>query len=85
MPYQIRKLPNSNEYTVRNAETGRIFAKGTTYEHALSLVRLLSAIGHNKHFVPYSNQAYRPKRKSSSRRKSAPRRKSSSRRKSTRK
>ncbi len=85
MPYQIRKLPNSNKYTVRNTETGHVFAKRTTRDKAESLVRLLRAIGNNKHFVPYSNQTYgyeghRPKRKSSkrTRRVSSTRRRSSS-------
>lgn len=41
MPYAIRKLPNKDLYRVRNKETGKIYAYGTTKDKAEKQVRLL--------------------------------------------
>ncbi len=61
MPYKIRKIRNSNKYTVKNMETGHVAAKSTTRKNAERQVRLLNAIEHG--FVPT-----RRKRKSSNKR-----------------
>jgi hypothetical protein len=41
MPYQIRKLPNSNKYRLINSETKRIHAYRTTLKKAQAQKRLL--------------------------------------------
>jgi hypothetical protein len=41
MPYSIRKLPNKNLYRVRQMNSGKIAAKGTTLKKAQAQVRLL--------------------------------------------
>lgn len=47
MPYAIRKIPNTNLYTVKNQNNGYIHAKGTTKKKAEAQVRLLSLIESN--------------------------------------
>ena len=44
MPYEIRKLPNTNMYRVRNKETGAIKASATTKQNAQRQVRLLNSL-----------------------------------------
>lgn len=44
MPYEIRKLPNTKFYRVRNKETGAIKASATTKQNALRQVRLLNSL-----------------------------------------
>lgn len=63
MPYTIRKLPNKNLYRLRNIDTGKVHAKGTTLENAKKQMRLLNAIDHG--YNPNNNS--RKKRRSSSR------------------
>lgn len=46
MPYTIRKLPNTDQYRVRNKETGEIKARATSRQNAERLVRLLNAVHH---------------------------------------
>jgi len=43
MPYVMRKIKNENLYTVKNKETGRVHAKGTTKEKAKAMIRILNA------------------------------------------
>ncbi len=44
MPYEIRKLPKTSLYRVRNKETGEIKANATTKQNALRQVRLLHSL-----------------------------------------
>ena len=44
MPYIIRKNKKTGLYTVKNADTGRVFAKNTTKEHAEAQIRLLHSL-----------------------------------------
>lgn len=44
MPYEIRKLPNSNMYRVRNKITGEVKATSTTKQNAQRQVRLLNSL-----------------------------------------
>ena len=44
MPYSIRKLPGKNKYRVRQMNSGKVVAKGTTLKKAQAQVRLLYAI-----------------------------------------
>ena len=46
MPYQISKVGN-NKYQVKNKETGKIHAKGTTKTKALAQVKLMEWIDSN--------------------------------------
>jgi hypothetical protein len=41
MPYSIRKLPNKKLYRVKQINSGKILAKGTTLKKAHAQVRLL--------------------------------------------
>lgn len=41
MPYKMRKLPLSKLYRVYNADTGQIYAYGTTLEKAVKQIRYL--------------------------------------------
>ena len=41
MPYSIRKLPGKNKYRVKQLNSGKIVAKGTTLKKAQAQVRLL--------------------------------------------
>ena len=41
MPYSIRKLPGTKKYRVRQMNTGKVVAKGTTLKKAQAQVRLL--------------------------------------------
>ena len=49
MPYSIRKLPGVEKYRVRQINTGKILAKGTTLQKAKAQIRLLSMINRMKH------------------------------------
>ena len=51
MPYSIRKLPGKNKYRVKQMNTGRIVAKGTTLKKAQAQVRLLYAVN-RAGFIP---------------------------------
>jgi hypothetical protein len=42
MPYNIRKLPNTNRYRVKNISNGKIVAKSTTKDKAEAQVRYLN-------------------------------------------
>lgn len=44
MPYSIRKLPGKEKYRVRQVNTGKIVAKGTTLKKAKAQVRLLYSL-----------------------------------------
>lgn len=44
MPFVLRKLRNSNLYSVKNKETGAVHSKGTTYEKAKGQIRILNNI-----------------------------------------
>jgi len=48
MPYSIRKLPGKEKYRVRQMNTGKIVAKGTTLKKAKAQVRLLYALNRIK-------------------------------------
>lgn len=48
MPYKMMK--NGDKYSVENALTGKIHAKGTTKKKAMGQLHLLNAIDHG--FVP---------------------------------
>lgn len=41
MPYVMRKIKNENLYTVKNKETGKVHAKGTTKDKAKAMIRIL--------------------------------------------
>lgn len=41
MPYEIRKLPNKNQWRVYNKDTGKVFSKATTKAKAEGQMRLL--------------------------------------------
>ena len=42
MPYVMRKIKNENLYTVKNKDTGRVHAKGTTKDKAKAMIRILN-------------------------------------------
>jgi hypothetical protein len=44
MPYVMRKIKNENLYTVKNKETGKIHAKGTTKDKAKAMIRILNSL-----------------------------------------
>jgi hypothetical protein len=44
MPWVIRKLKNKSLYSVKNANTGAVRARGTTLKKAQSQVRLLYSL-----------------------------------------
>ena len=44
MPYSIRKLPGKNKYRVRQMNTGKIVAKGTTLDKAKAQIRFLNVL-----------------------------------------
>ena len=48
MPYSIRKLPGKNLYRVKQLNSGKILAKGTTLKKAQAQVRLLYMINRMK-------------------------------------
>jgi hypothetical protein len=43
MPYVMRKIKNENLYTVKNKETKKVHAKGTTKDTAKAMIRILNA------------------------------------------
>jgi hypothetical protein len=43
MPYVMRKIKNENLYTVKNKETRKVHAKGTTKDKAKAMIRILDA------------------------------------------
>lgn len=45
MPYNIRKIKNKNEYSVKNSETGKVHSYHTTKKLAKAQVRLLEQVG----------------------------------------
>ena len=45
MPYVMRKLPNKDLYTVKNAQTKKVHSYGSTKAAAEAQVRLLDAVG----------------------------------------
>ena len=48
MPYEVRKLPYSKLYRVRNKETKEIKANATTRENAFRQVKLLNSFEKDK-------------------------------------
>lgn len=52
MPYLIRKLPNKDLYRVRNSETNKIHAYGTTLTKAKQQVRLLESMKKSNSKLP---------------------------------
>jgi len=44
MPYVMRKIKNENLYTVKNKETGKVHAKGTTKDKAKAMIRILDGL-----------------------------------------
>jgi|688.fasta_scaffold921417_2 hypothetical protein len=42
MVFVMRKIKNENLYTVKNKETGRVHAKGTTKDKAKAMIRILN-------------------------------------------
>jgi hypothetical protein len=44
MPWVIRKLKNKDLYSVKNAKTGAVRARGTTLKKAKAQVRLLYSL-----------------------------------------
>lgn len=47
MPYSIRKLPGKKLYRVRQMNTGKVLAKGTTLKKAQAQIRLLGMVNHS--------------------------------------
>lgn len=46
MPYQVRHLPHTRKYEVRNEQTGKIFSHGSTKSNAFRQLHLLHGIDH---------------------------------------
>jgi predicted solute-binding protein len=66
MPYKMRKVSNKNCYRVsKKTGTKRVFAKCTSRKNAISQMRLLRALEHNKDFVPNASMRRKTMKKRS--------------------